>query len=509
MAVDPRSYSQFYCPKNLQQTISNQSTQRNFFGALGKIGDLQVLNDIKGLDKVGRGLRVLNSISNSVRTGANGALPTGIGQSIETGANWVLNTMGIDPNTLASLQALNPGIANQAYGQARQIYSKIKQGQFNFAELPSYLQDFQNLERLIRGIYTPTPNEFQGRPLICDNSPYAMDLIGLKGPKFKFLFVVEFLFNDQYSPALKNINNTFAFTVQTTTRPVPQYQMEDINMYNFRTKIITKTTFDEMRMRFYDDQGNHATDFFKAFVQSTIPITNTSTSAQAQAMFDNGGMLYKTKTAMGLGQQGTQGNASSIAADSIMYPFSAASYSPPVMGNGTINNVIREIRLYHVYSWGRFFNLYKFFNPRLMSLRMDDLDMSQSGPCMFEITFNYDAFSTFVNQDMKSQLSGTTGEDVGDPKGLTQYGAYPLRYVGDQTAGSPITNAPPGQDPQNKGLSYRTANATVPQSPQRPIPSTGGASNSPPPVNINVADFDNRADPMEAFIGDDQSLPPI
>ena len=94
--ADPRSnlFSVKPCapqnaPKSLAAASKATSERKEFFGALGKIGDLEVLNSV-GAGKIGEGLRVLASVSNTIRTGC-GSLPTSIGSSLDAGANWALS----------------------------------------------------------------------------------------------------------------------------------------------------------------------------------------------------------------------------------------------------------------------------------------------------------------------------------------------------------------------------------------------------------------------------------
>jgi hypothetical protein len=71
--MDPRSFTVSPCPaaylgKSAADIGNSISSSRNFFNAVGKVGDLQVLNSIGAAD-IGTGLRTLASISNSIRTG--------------------------------------------------------------------------------------------------------------------------------------------------------------------------------------------------------------------------------------------------------------------------------------------------------------------------------------------------------------------------------------------------------------------------------------------------------
>ena len=264
--ADPRKYMTYKCSLAAATSSSNL---RAFGNAVGKVGDLEILNSV-GAGKIGQGLRTLSSISNTIRSGC-GSLPTSIGSTIESGANWVLNQTGIGPTVVDAVRGFNPAIANQAWGQAKTIFNQVKQGKFSMSSVPGMLQDLQNLERLGRNIFAGDgSNSMQS--VECLNSPYALDLIS-RAPKHKFMFVVSFIFNKGYNN-LSTPGNEMAFVVKKSTRPNIKFHTEDVNYYNFRSKFITKTEFEDMSMTFHDDMTNNAMEFYNAYRNAISPITN-------------------------------------------------------------------------------------------------------------------------------------------------------------------------------------------------------------------------------------------
>lgn len=425
--ADPRAFT-VVCARKEPGKSSNR---RSFFNTVGKVGDLAVLNDI-GASKIGKGLRTLASVSNTIRTGC-GALPTSIGSSLEKGANWVLENTGISPAVVGALGKLRPEIANQAYGQAKQIFQKVKQGNFKLADIPGSLQDLQNLERLGRNIFAPTTAEQRSIEMCGGISPYAIDLIN-RAPKYKFLFVVQFKFNDPYGPMG---NQHFAFVVKNTTRPSLKINMDDANYYNFRTKIITRTTFEPMSMTFHEDtgfgrtansvdaageQGNYALRFYNAYMRATAPITNKSDISELALALEDG-MDFSSYDDMDNIEAGMRA------------PNYAASYAPPTPAEGGAapSSIIQEIRVFHVYNFGHSMNVYKFMNPRISKLALDALDMSISTEGS-EMSMDFEYDSVYID----------TGIPMGDKSGeynieQLQPGAlYPLRYNAS-SSGDPLS----------------------------------------------------------------------
>lgn len=388
--ADPRTYTVKQCPpayaaKSGSGIGSATSTRRDFGNAIGKIGDLEILNGVAG-GTIGKGLRTVASISNSIRGGC-GALPTSIGNTIDAGANWILEQTGIAPTVVDALKQFNPGIANQAYGQAKAVFEKVSQGGFKLTDIPDVLQDFQNLERLGRNIFTPGTGDAQASlGSICEASPYAIDMIA-RAPKYKFLFIVEFKPSTEYTmlsgdsvPVLE-----MAFAVKTSTRPNIKFQTEDVNYYNYRSSYITKTVFDEMTMTFHDDIRNAATQFYTSYLKAISPIANIS---DPSITFEGRGMEFKD----------SEGKSNLDKPGMIIDQIAANAYagSSGLLLENT-KTVFSSIKLYHVFDYGKRATTYTFLNPRITTLAPDDLDMAGGEGTQLSITFTYD--SVYVNPD--------------------------------------------------------------------------------------------------------------
>jgi len=418
------------------------SDRRNFYNSVGKIGDLQVLNSIGG-GSIGKGLRTLAGISNSIRTGC-GALPTSIGSTVEAGANWVMGHVGIAPSVVQAVSAFQPSIANLAYGQAKQIYQNVKQGKFKFSDIPNNLQNLQNLERLGRNIFTPSSGDAQSSlSSHCVASPYATDLIA-RAPKYKFLFIVQFIPSSGYTGLAGNDYGPLdmAFVVKKSSRPNIRYHEEDVNYYNFRSKVITKTEFTEMTMSFHDDTLDTAMQFYNAYTRAMTPITNIPTGSSVE--LQQNGMDF-------IGNTLTQTNIR----DTIPTNSYPASHGPLADDN---ISVFSEIRLYHVFDGGNKMNVMRFMHPRINQLNLDELDMSVGGEgTELAITFSYDSVYIDPEVDM-----GSDQYDISE----TQRGAiYPLKFNDGATP----------EGPNNSGINPTGASVNVGDScnPLKPMSTSG------------------------------------
>lgn len=417
--MDPRTFTvkqcePAYAAKSGAGIAAASSQRRDFFNSVGKVGDLAVLNSVGG-GKIGSGLRTLSSISNSIRGGC-GSIPSIISSSLDSGANWVLEQTGIAPTVINALQGFNPGVANQAYSQAQVIYDRVKSGTFKSKDIPGYIQDLTNLDRLATNIFTPSGSDAQvALGEHCEASPYAVDLIA-RAPKYKFLFVVQFIPDAAYAALGSNQFGPLdmAFTVKHSTRPEARFVHEDVNYYNFRTKVATRTEFQDMSMSFHDDTFGYASAFYKSYLRAMSPITGLENPDSN--MLENGGMDFPGNT---------------LVANEIINSVQANKYaasSGPLAGNA--KQIFREIRLYHVYDYGNTMDVYRFMNPRLTTLALDDLDMSVGNEgSELSITFNYD--SVYVDTAPVSSKANGGKYKIGD---LQRGAVYPMRYNDGSTA---------------------------------------------------------------------------
>lgn len=389
MAQDPRRFLVKNCGKATQRDISKQTNRKSFFGnqgPIGQIGDLEVLNETKTGGRIGEGLRALASSSDLIRTGQQNP---SILSNLTEGENQVLDSVGINPASMEQASRLNPDVANRALGQARSIYQQVQQGNFTVNDIPEALADFQNLETLISGIYTP-PQENTKLYEQCGASPYAIDLIAF-APKFKYMFIVQFEYAEPYKD-MADLDH--AFVIKTSTRPTVQFEYDDINMYNYRTKVAKSVNYDPMTMTFIDDDLNHANKFYNTYLRAMSPISNMRFDQhfEDQGLYDETGMDFDG----GLNQGNTSLKNGSVTSHS----YSASL--GPLIGDET-KNILKRITLFHVYSYGRLMNVYRFYNPKILTMELDQLDMAESGPSELSIQFSYDAVNILNDYEVNPE----------------------------------------------------------------------------------------------------------
>jgi len=227
---------------------------------------------------------------------------------------------------------------------------------------------------------------------------YASNLVPFHPPKFKFMFMVELVFHPEYqhllSQSLWNKKSEFEFVIKNSSRPNVSFEYEEVNMYNYWTRIPKRTMYEPMTMRFYDHNANSSNSFYTNYMRAMSPISN------------EGG-----KNTMIFPQQYQESSMSAR-------PISRTDEVTNLQGGaslGSLNNdapnILTEIRLYHLYDWGRLLNVYHMYNPKITNMNLDDLDMADSGAgSELEIQFAYDGLfvekSVKTTEELMAKISG-------------------------------------------------------------------------------------------------------
>lgn len=226
------------------------------------------------------------------------------------------------------------------------------------------------------------------------SSSYAAALAGGTSyrPKMKFLFKVEFVFTPeaiaQYPSVLGgSASQDFTFMVKSVDRPKIDFEYEDdVNMYNFRTKVLKKIRHRELTITFMDDVGNRVLNFFRALMMIHSPITRRQMIRELST--------YEARLA--------PPNANSIAAGNGML-FSPTNETTQndnaIRGtfNSEVGNVIQTIRVKQMYvdpgaAIGDSVKevIFDFLNARLVSFDLDDLSHEASDVNIMTMQFDYD-----------------------------------------------------------------------------------------------------------------------
>lgn len=387
MAEDPRKFIKFSvknCAASQNAGASDASKRKDFFNGLGKIGDIEALNNIGG-GTVSQGLRSLSKISNSIRTGdTNSAI-------IPNDRGYVYDAVGINQNAAQTVGQFNPGALNRADAQADNILDQVKKGNYKLEDIPNTFSDIQNLNSLVKGIFSD--GSATSGPEICGASPYAIDLIQY-APKYKFLFIVQITMATGYE-SLSHSGNHLAFVVKNSTRPNINIDHEEVNMYNFWTRVPKRTSYEPITMRFYDDNQNLGHLFYTTYLRNISPISKLGGMGKAGQL----SVEYLQSISMKPNVKGVP---------------SAASLS---VLEGTITSMITEIKLFHIYDYGRNMNVYHFHHPKFLSMNLDELDVAENGAGNeIELQFAYDALhitpALSIVKD-PTRIKELTGESIG------------------------------------------------------------------------------------------------
>jgi hypothetical protein len=205
-------------------------------------------------------------------------------------------------------------------------------------------------------------------------------------PKLKFLFRVEFLFKPevlaQFAAQSAAWKNNFTFMIKSVERPKVEFEYEDINAYNFRSKVLKSIKHRELTMAFIDDVGNNVHEFFRFMMMVHSPITRRSVNASqeiadAYATYSAGnGMIFSDNL----------GNTQDFAHRGVI--------------NSDIGNAIQAIKVTQIFmqpgtsphdlDTGAKEVSFFFINPRIVSFDLDEVNHESNEANLFSMVFDYD-----------------------------------------------------------------------------------------------------------------------
>lgn len=406
------------CSSNVSENLTNTlSANISASGILpGNIGAFANLQVGLGGGTVGAGLANLAAISNNIRISgpSTAANPQGLPVSSDpsVGPNFVLQQVGLSSTAITAVGQVNASVGANANIQAGLVFNQVQGGTFTTANIPTAFSAFQNATQVLSTIFSPpAASSPQGSQFgsFCGAKPYAIDLIKF-APKYKFLFVVQFEFNPQFSEVLKAIDP--AFVVKTSTRPTVEFEYQDVNMYNFRTKVPTRTLYQPMTMRFYDDDLNNAFQLYNTYLKLMSPIANIDIESQSidpLDAYDNaGGGMGFSQTPQKIQAAWTntvgQGYAASLGPYGRIPTGSSSGTSTPA---SNIRNVLRRITLFQVYRSGMLMNVYHFYNPKITTMALDDMDMATTADGNeVSFTFTYDSVFIIPGYNINANAGG-------------------------------------------------------------------------------------------------------
>lgn len=217
-------------------------------------------------------------------------------------------------------------------------------------------------------------------------------------PKLKFLFTVQFFPRNSNTETFKETGSdsmeTMAFALKRATRPTPSVVYQDINFYNYRTKIATKIDYGTMTVSFYDDSSNRAHELFVKYLNMISPISTTGLE-DADNLFTTD---ITTKLAMGSGIGSLPDRNGPFQAIRITHhTLNPDRYKTENIYNLPADDESSYSMKIH----------YDFINPKIINFNMDELDMSQSDVNIVELSLVYDTVNIWYENPIQFNGAGS------------------------------------------------------------------------------------------------------
>ena len=356
---------------------------------------------------VGQLQELSNSIFNAINTDSLDSIvdSAGIG-GVSEGADAVLSYLGINTSGIPDVADVFPESTMAATDIASDLYFATATGTITDALIIEASGQIEQLETNIDKVFKEkVTKKLQNIELDLSDkqdkpSNFARDFVSeAVYPKYKSLFVVQFIFNEDYIDTLGENGIGTAFVVKNAQRPNINIEHEEFNLYNFRTKVPKRSEYQPLEMTFWDDNSNQSTSFYKKYLELIVP--NSRIDEGATELYEDSTFNF----AEGL---------------------NSSSYQslPGLNGHKTI---FKRINLYHIYNFGKFVTAYKFFNPKITELALSELDMETSDLSDIKFTFTYDGLHIDTNEEGKPLR--TDGKyNIANYSGEGRNALFPLKY---------------------------------------------------------------------------------
>lgn len=286
------------------------------------------------------------------------------------------------------------------------------------------------LNEALRGAFGNTPETTvnrTGSDGVWYATSYAHSLANSQfRPKLKFLFRVEFLFKDEVLQLFSSESaawlRNFTFMIKSVDRPKVDFEYEEVNQYNFRTKVLSRIKHRALTMTFMDDVGNNVHEFFRFMMFVHSPITRRAIGNQ-----DNGFDIAAEWA------QYSTGSGMEFSRD----PTGTNDFSHRAAIDTDIGNAIKAIKITQMFmqpgktredlSTNAKEVSFLFVNPRVESFDLDEVSHESSDANVFSMQFDYDFM---VMSDMR------TMKPIDPSKAMPPVGSAPGDVAPQGTGGS-------------------------------------------------------------------------
>lgn len=213
-------------------------------------------------------------------------------------------------------------------------------------------------------------------------------------PKTKFLFKVKFAFQ----PAVRDmmsalgvdadeLSRNLTFTVKNIDLPKIDFTYEEVNMYNFRTKVLKSISNRQISMSFYDDVANNAVSFANIYMMLLMPITRMQQDPTAR-LEDFGFSFSMDNMSRDTSYRGILPNGARDAiSEMVIEQFYIERNSSTTSRQQVAEHLVKM-------------NSFSFINPRLVQIDLNDQDHENgSSANTISTSFDFDALRINVRED--------------------------------------------------------------------------------------------------------------
>ena len=310
---------------------------------------------------------------------------------------------------LKSMEKFNPIAFSNVVSGMEDVADRVRSGRLKLKDVKGLVNDIGNLANAAQDLLSGDSPVNPENSCFCDKPiNYARFVADWYFPKYSSLYVVQFIMNgdlqDRSNPDGSStpihVDETqqgrFAFLCTKVSRPGIKFDTQEVNRYNTRINVHTKSKFDDLTLEFVDDDRNTVHKAYTTLMTYYAPNANFSGDITYNNLFDFANVDGISNAIKATFTDNQTVFSSSVAE---MNRFHTGILGQVEISAPSNSSAIHSIVVYHLFRFGNKLNKYTYYNPIIKEMSLTDLETTGDTISSANMTFDF-ANMTFDDFDI-------------------------------------------------------------------------------------------------------------
>lgn len=308
---------------------------------------------------------------------------------------------------LKTMEKFNPVAFSNVVSGMEDVADRVRSGRLKLKDVKGLVNDIGNLANAAQDLLSGDSPVNPENSCFCDKPiNYARFVADWYFPKYSSLYVVQFIMNGDLqgsqdgssttSPVDETQQGRFAFLCTKVSRPGIKFDTQEVNRYNTRIHVHTKSKFDDLTLEFVDDDRNTVHAAYTTLMSYYTPNANFSGNITYNSLFNFANVGNGLSNATTMFSDNQTVFSSSVAE---MNRFHTGKLGQVEIAPPSNSSAIHSIVVYHLFRFGNKLNKYTYYNPIIKEMSLTDLDTTGDTISSANMTFDF-ANMTFDEFDI-------------------------------------------------------------------------------------------------------------